>query len=719
MRKRQNQKRSAIALIGGLILQLLLSLFVVNTANAADPAPLDLGSPIAIAVDADTGRILYSKEMHRRTPMASTTKIMTALTALSIPGVNLQEKYKVIKADLVGEASMRLRVNEELTFNDLLHGMLIMSGNDAATAVARYAGAKLPGEGDPLNRFLAKMNALAGEYGMKDTNFKNPHGLDEDGHYSSAFDLAIAGWYLLQNPTLSKIVATSDTVVAGRTLNANNRFLRNYAGATGIKPGQTDNAGLCLVASAKRNGNTVITVILNSSTAAFTADTTAIMDYAFSTLAKPQTIKFNPMDSSYFIGKPNNGKLTQVKPAVQAVVIDDGGMVLQVSNLIYPFFKSNQTAQIQPTFAPTRRPIDEVTPSPTENTNEQTSSTPATQTGGGINLFMLFLLILLILVAVWLAAKYGYIRGDKGRTIADNIQNSIVALFSRIGKLDKTEAKQLPTDESKVGQTYQYKPRSTAEPPSNRVLPRTNPAGSYKPSLRNEAASEVDYIYTESMPEPPRTSRPKPANPPPMPKRANPLDSFFDDEIAPFNFDDTARKLEPESPTTPAMPGFEDKSARPNPAFPNRTAAEPLQQPPTNYDLRPPMPPSTNPLSPSPIRPRIEPEKPITPKPNLPTTPEALIARAQAAIDYAYAGRIQASTDEFRKVIEQDYLFDFGGLDAFEHMPVIGYKALANAYRAAGRPNFAILLLELAIEKFPNELEFRNMLRTFRRDTEI
>lgn len=92
------------------------------------------------------------------------------------------------------------------------------------------------------------------------------------------------------------------------------------------------------------------------------------------------------------------------------------------------------------------------------------------------------------------------------------------------------------------------------------------------------------------------------------------------------------------------------------------------------------------------------------------------MARARQAIDYAYAGRLQASTDEFRKVVEQDSMFDFGSLEEFEQMPVLGFKALANAYSAVGHQKFALLLLDMAIEKYPNDLELRNLMRTFKRE---
>ena len=236
----------------------------------------------AIAVDADTGKILYLRDPYRQLAEASTTKIVTALTLLAIPDVSINDYAVVEKADLIGEANMDLHTGTRIKVVDLLYGMLLDSANDAAMTLARYGGTHLLGYGDPINKFVTQMNRQAASIGMWHSQFKNPHGLDEPGHYSTAQDLAVAGWYALQNPVISTIVRQNVGTLDGFWFANISNFIRRYPGATGIKPGQTDEAGLCLVASANRFGHNVIVVILDDSRLATESD--LLMDYAFSQL---------------------------------------------------------------------------------------------------------------------------------------------------------------------------------------------------------------------------------------------------------------------------------------------------------------------------------------------------------------------------------------------------------------------------------------------------
>jgi len=272
--------------------------------------PPGLSAVSAIAVDADTGRIIYAKELHRRVPMASTTKIMTALTLLSMPGLNLNDQTTIVQDDLVGEANMDLRNGERIKVVTLLIGLLTNSANEAGMAIARYAGAKVPGPADPIARFVALMNSKALAYGMLDSHYSNPHGLDEAGHYSSAYDLAISGWYALHNPSIVSIVGLSSYTFEGHSFWNANSFVRRYPGATGIKPGLTDDAGYCLVASATNYNHTVIVVVLGDATPANQfKDTDTLMDYSFSLLtnrAEPQSTLNGP---DAYIGLPQGSKL--------------------------------------------------------------------------------------------------------------------------------------------------------------------------------------------------------------------------------------------------------------------------------------------------------------------------------------------------------------------------------------------------------------------------
>ena len=240
-----------------------------------------------IVVDADTGRILYAKEPHLSRAQASTTKLVTALTILKLYPTQqaLQATTTVIQDDLVGEANMSLRVGEQVRLSTLLLGLLTNSANEAGMALARYAGQRLPGTGNPVDKFVAAMNAYAASIGMYESHFMNPHGLDQPGHYSSAYDLALSGWYALRNPILMQFAQVKVTSVEGHDFYNVNSFLFRYPGATGLKPGWTDDAGRVLVVSARNNGHNVLVVVMNS-TIEIAKDVDPLMDYGFTVLGE-------------------------------------------------------------------------------------------------------------------------------------------------------------------------------------------------------------------------------------------------------------------------------------------------------------------------------------------------------------------------------------------------------------------------------------------------
>jgi serine-type D-Ala-D-Ala carboxypeptidase (penicillin-binding protein 5/6) len=278
-----------------LLIALLCAALTVNpvaaqtlapTVTPTPTPPANLPPPVltaraAVALDADTGQILYAKNMYAGLPMASTTKIMTALTLFSIPGISLDDGYTVVHEDRLGEKSMGLWFGQRVKVRQLLYGMLLDSANDAATALARYGGRKLsPTSLDPVDSFVARMNALAANLGARNTHFANPHGLDDPQHYTSAYDLALLGWYALQNPQIAEIVRQNIVNDGGFSFLNESNFIRRYPGATGIKPGETDNAGLCIVASANRFGRKAIIVLLRSP--GMRTESDRLMDYAYS-----------------------------------------------------------------------------------------------------------------------------------------------------------------------------------------------------------------------------------------------------------------------------------------------------------------------------------------------------------------------------------------------------------------------------------------------------
>lgn len=241
--------------------------------------PSGLTAEAAVIMDATTGRVVFDKNAHVRRAPASITKIMTAIVA--IENGNLADRVTVPRIDLPEEASMGLLWGDVMTLEDLLWGLLLPSGNDAATVIAYHVG------GASVDNFIKAMNEKAAQLGMKDSHFITPHGLDEDGHYSSAYDIAVMARYAMNIPIFAKIVGTRSYVLrASRTfyLTNSNFLLRpqnESIGADGIKTGYTDDAGDSIAASATRDGRRVIVVALD--TADRTAEAIKLFNYAFST----------------------------------------------------------------------------------------------------------------------------------------------------------------------------------------------------------------------------------------------------------------------------------------------------------------------------------------------------------------------------------------------------------------------------------------------------
>ncbi len=210
----------------------------------------------AILEDVDSGEVLLSKAPHERLAPASLTKLMTA--AVVLEKANLQQVVTVPGAALVGGSSMGLRPGEQITVRDLLYGMLIPSGNDAATALAIAVGGN-------VQNFARMMNRKAESLGMRNSHFVNPHGMDAPNHYSSAADMLLLAHYLYENyPLFRQIVSTRSIVISGHTLRNRNELLGAYPGVNGIKTGTTPAAGECLLVSAVYGGHQVLAVVMGS-----------------------------------------------------------------------------------------------------------------------------------------------------------------------------------------------------------------------------------------------------------------------------------------------------------------------------------------------------------------------------------------------------------------------------------------------------------------------
>lgn len=218
----------------------------------------------AAIVDGPTGRMLYGKNAHARMAPASVTKIMTAILALEKGRLS---DYVRVNVDgwamraANGSSIMGLAPGEILTLEDLLYGLMLPSGNDAAVAIAEHVGGS-------VENFVRMMNDKAVELGLKDTHFANPHGLDEEGHYSSAYDLAMIGRYAMRNADFARIVGTRAYVANGKhtySLLNGNRLLGQYQGVDGVKTGYTEKAGQSFVASVNRDGRRVFVGLIRSS----------------------------------------------------------------------------------------------------------------------------------------------------------------------------------------------------------------------------------------------------------------------------------------------------------------------------------------------------------------------------------------------------------------------------------------------------------------------
>lgn len=205
-------------------------------------------------MDSDTGAVLYSNHADERSLIASTTKIMTALVVLEHCDPS-QEFTVPIEATGIEGSSMYLKPNELVTIRELLYGLMLQSGNDAAVALAMACSGS-------VEHFVALMNQQAECLGLKNTHFENPNGLDGKQHYSTAADLAKLTSYALKNPEFEKIVSTKTIRIGERSLTNHNRLLWSVEGAIGVKTGYTKAAGRILVSAARRNGRTLIAVTI-------------------------------------------------------------------------------------------------------------------------------------------------------------------------------------------------------------------------------------------------------------------------------------------------------------------------------------------------------------------------------------------------------------------------------------------------------------------------
>lgn len=277
----------------------------------------DMTAQAAILIDARTGRILYEKNPDQKLMPASTTKMMTCILSLE----NSQDDDIVnVDSRAIGEDGSAIYLNEgdQIKMSELVQATMLASGNDGAAAIGYYIG-----QGS-MENFVKMMNDKAKSIGATNTHYNNPHGLTDPNHYTTARDLAKIAAYCYKNPKFRKIVATKEQEISWVSpsdrkdiYGSTNRLLWNYDDITGIKTGYTDAAGGCLVASAEKNGSSLIAVVLKTadSKARFT-ESRALLDFGFKQIASQQTIDTAKLTSSVYVHNANISKVA-VAPAEQ------------------------------------------------------------------------------------------------------------------------------------------------------------------------------------------------------------------------------------------------------------------------------------------------------------------------------------------------------------------------------------------------------------------
>lgn len=255
------RKKIRLVLVLGCVLIILASAILGNVSGLTHAQNISIPAKAMCVVEAKSGRVLYEKNKNDIMPMASTTKIMTAITAIE-NCKDLDEKFEISPCSVgVSGTSIYLRQGEVMSTRDLLLGLMLVSGNDASVAIANHVSGS-------TKEFVDKMNKTARKIGAYDTHFDNTHGLDSKTHYTSAYDLALITSYALENPTFREIVSTKNAKIvseSGKTryLRNKNKLLFSLEGCCGVKTGYTDDAGRCLVSACERDGMRVVCVVLN------------------------------------------------------------------------------------------------------------------------------------------------------------------------------------------------------------------------------------------------------------------------------------------------------------------------------------------------------------------------------------------------------------------------------------------------------------------------
>lgn len=270
---------------------------------------VEISATSAVLYEPISQRVIFEKNMDAKMPMASTTKIATCITAIELGNLNDVVSVSKKAADTEG-SSIWLEEGEKMSLSDLLYGLMLSSGNDAAVAIAEHIGGN-------TDEFAKYMNDVAYKSGAYNTNFTNPSGLDDENHYTTALDLAKITAYALKNPNFAEIVKTKEKNVSweghewNRKLKNHNKLLNLYEGCKGVKTGFTKKSGRCLVSFAEREGVQLISVTLKAPDD--WNDHIKMMDYGFNNLTNRLVVEKGKIEGKVLV---SNGILGSVEYCV-------------------------------------------------------------------------------------------------------------------------------------------------------------------------------------------------------------------------------------------------------------------------------------------------------------------------------------------------------------------------------------------------------------------
>lgn len=332
-----------------IVMIAFVTLFIYNGTLSAQP---QLTAKSAILIEASTGKVLFELHADERRPPASTTKMMTLITALEHGKLDDYVTASETASQTEG-STIWLSPGEKLKMLDLLYGVMLVSGNDATVAVAEHISGS-------VEKFSALMTQKAKAIGANNTNFTNSSGLPDPNHYSTAHDLATIAAYGYKNPMFNQIITASRHTMpwAGkdhdREIFNENKLLWQYDGANGVKTGYTDAAGRCLVSGAKRNGIQLIAVVLDSDY--MWTDSIALLDYGFQQVRSQSYFTQGDVIRTVRVA---NGKTESiplaVKNSVTVPVFEEGGVsgyqtVIEVPNRIEAPVQYGQKLGVAKTF---------------------------------------------------------------------------------------------------------------------------------------------------------------------------------------------------------------------------------------------------------------------------------------------------------------------------------------------------------------------------------